>query len=95
MSGLGVRVAPGGDWGVDAAATLQPGLQTALLPWLLFPLFAQSSNEGARLQLEKASLLMDTGRMLFPTCTQDSAGRAQPPPGRLPAPKPHNQAGAR
>ena len=47
MSGLGVGVAPGGDWGVDAASTLQPVLQTALLPWLLFPSFAHSSKEGA------------------------------------------------
>lgn len=85
MSGLGVKVATGGDRGVDAACTLQPGLQTAPLPWVFFPSFAHFSEEGARLQLEKATLLMDTGRMLFPTCTRDSAGRAQPPPGQLPA----------
>ena len=74
-----------GHWGVNAASTLQPGPQTAPLAWVLFPSFAHSSKEGARRQLETASFLEDTERMLFPTYTQDSAGRAQPPSGQLPA----------
>lgn len=94
MSGLGVKVATGGDRGVDAACTLQPGLQTAPSPGSS-PSFAHFSEEGARLQLEKATLLMDTGRMLSSMHTRlGCAGRSLLQASFL-LPKPHNQAGAR
>lgn len=85
MSGLGVRVAPGG--ALRHQRSVRPPARTpdGSPRLVLFPSFAHSSKEGARLQLETASFLEDTGRMLFPTYTQDSAGRAQPPSGQLPA----------
>lgn len=82
MSGLGVKVATGGDRGVDAAYP-QPGLQTAGSSSLRLLI---SQRRRARLQLEKATLLMDTGRMLFPMHTRLSRPGAAFLPGQLPAP---------
>ena len=85
MSGLGVRVAPAGALGRQHSVHPPAWTPDSSPRLVLFPSFAHSSKEGARLQLETASFLENTERMLFPTYTQDSAGRAQPPSGQLPA----------